>query len=250
LKFAAEFERYHMPYSTPFPANMVLADVNAAVSDRIAQALHAGQNLHSDHLAQAKQEVALREALGPQCTVDELVSSDIRLHALLSEHASQRYPSAGAPAWFVAAMATLDQRLDQINGRMDQMNGRMDQMNGRMDQMNGQVSAVFHNSRAYARNRQSMISGVSDAPLYPLMKTRPGAGNGFPGAAPGQLLAVVPLPGTMVGAPFPARIDQLRTLSAANLCRLADFFNDDFGIVQGDKQETRRDKFLKFIVGE
>jgi hypothetical protein len=244
-----------MPYSVAFPSSTALADHRAALSDRIAPALNAGDNLDKVHLSQAKKEIDFRNAIGPESvTGEEMLASEIRRHALLTEHAVQSYPGAGAPAWFQEAMGRLDERFDEVKAQNDALKAQNDELKAQNDEVKGQLAAIAHNAKAQARNLHAVLTGSADAQLHKLMKVTPGAGTGIPGVAPAPAAPPpadqVPLPGTMVGDPFPATIKDLRALTTNDLRSLAVFFNDDFGILRGEKPHERNEKFQKFVSGQ
>lgn len=109
----------------------------------------------------------------------------------------------------------------------------------------------FHatNTTRKSWNLRASSSLPLTQPLQPLLKTRAGWGPGLPGYPqyPEKEAAAASLGTEAPPRVFPANYGATFWLSEHDLSLLAAWFNDSFGIVEGDSLSDRRQKFLFFI---
>jgi hypothetical protein len=111
------------------------------------------------------------------------------------------------------------------------------------------VEAKTHNLRCYARNKVAFVS-YTDANLYAPVKTTPGVGAGLPAVVAAPLAAPPALADfTAPAAHFPATVNAFRRLKAKHVNRLSIEYNDDFGVVATDDEETIKKIFEKWLKG-
>lgn len=193
-----------------------------------APVIIAGAPLNVNDVNDSRRELRSRKRMRELGQVPEnsVSVSEIRHHAVISEHTVNLIAGAPAPAWFAPAVAAA---VAPIVSRLENSEARVKNCS-RVDAANNGV----HNAFA--------------SPLSPLCKIIAGLGPPLPGGAGGAGL-IAPTVGAVVGAPFPGTVAALNAITAAQINVLARLFNDQFGIVAGDGLLERRQKFRDFVCG-
>jgi len=113
------------------------------------------------------------------------------------------------------------------------------------------TSAALRNFRLQKRNGVALDTHNVQSQLNPLVKEVEGDGQGLPGHLHPATAVPHPIPvgQPMPSPPFPGNIEDLDSLTHANLSVLSMLYNDDFGIGASDELVVRRAKFRAWIRG-
>eukprot|EP00128_Syssomonas_multiformis_P009467 Colp12_sorted_trinity150504_noHs@16671 len=155
----------------------------------------------------------------------------------------------------------INQRLDSIERSIGQLKRSERQIQEQIADLEERVEAGFQQMESAITRNTALIEsihaqrlntstmslqGLTDAhrPLFELPKTTPGSFGKWPNQRRPRLVFVGAKPSD-VGIPFPASVQNLNTLSALQLRKLAWFYNIDLG----NNTERGRNRFRDFISG-
>ena len=212
-----------MSYASDIPANAQVAHAATAASlGDPATGHNAEDPIQLSDIGAARLELGKRKLAalnGGIVTDNELNMSTRRLVHVAAVQGQRAYGGA-APQW------ALD------------MQAGIDALNARMDRLSSQ--------------RYNASLSMDTFPLRSLHKIRAGLGATLPGFrgnipnAPTQAAAVgVPCP--IDHQYMPATYNEVNEITMTRLNRIAMWYNEDFGIQQGDDETTRRNKFKDWL---
>ena len=212
-----------MSYASNIPANNQVANATTAASLGAPAAGHAANDLcQLEHIGAARLELGKRKLAalnGGVVTEEEINMSTRRLVHVASVQGQQVYGGA-APQWAI------------------EMQNSLNSMNARMDRMSSQ--------------RYNASLSMDTFPLRSLHKIRAGLGPVLPGF--GGNVVHAPTHAAEVGTTcptdeyyVPSTYDELGKINMIRLNRIAMWYNEDFGIQQGDDENTRRLKFKDWL---
>jgi hypothetical protein len=183
-------------YTANIPALPPVVSAQAqALNALAAPAIQAGTPLNTQDVlaaqleAQARQNMRLHNDMS--VNNDELAEAEIRAHAVISSHAQQQFPGAGAPAWFgpamQAALAPLQNQMNvmqnQMNALQNQTNVLQNQMIGMQNQMNEMQNHMNFSERRNVARVYNSIVREENVPLQQLVDNNGVYPNGFPADA-------------------------------------------------------------------
>eukprot|EP00523_Entomoneis_sp_CCMP467_P003265 CAMPEP_0168745756 /NCGR_PEP_ID=MMETSP0724-20121128/14785_1 /TAXON_ID=265536 /ORGANISM="Amphiprora sp., Strain CCMP467" /LENGTH=245 /DNA_ID=CAMNT_0008793485 /DNA_START=101 /DNA_END=838 /DNA_ORIENTATION=- len=231
-----------------------------------APAIAAGAPRNAADVTAAAEETRARKRAK---TVDNALVSDAELAASItrevavaSEHAAGTYgvaaagaPAAGAPAWGVnlmrdmaaltANVATLTANVATLTANVGTLTANVGTLEGNVGTLSATVAGIDARQRlalAQRRNARKASSG-GNIPFVQLVKVNVGVGPPLPGAAaqnPNNDAVGTTYPNALA----PATLYELDSWTSAQISALAEWANDDFGIVDGDTVEVRKSKLL------
>lgn len=217
-------------YNTNIPSSPALADPDANNLAPIAPPTVAGTPRQINDLTNAAAETEARKLLKKTndnaVTTGEVAQSVCREFAVTAEYAAGLYGIGGAPAWAAPLLATVN----AIDARVTAMDAR-------------QRLAI-----AQRRNLRNQASGGA-TPFQQLVKVNAGVGPPLPQRAP-QGVAAAPVGTTYPLALAPLNHDALNSMTLDEISQLAEWANDDFGIVYGDLAPIQRNKLLQHYLYE
>lgn len=221
-------------YNMDIPGSTGLANAHAdGFCGPPAPAIASGNPRTAADLVHATAETRARKRQkkvdNASVTDAELSQSIIRETAVAAELAAGAYGIAGAPLWaaqLTANVATISATVAQIDARLRLGTAR----------------------RRNLRNHGTRGGGATP-PFHQLFKVHANLGPPLPGRA-AQNPVAAPVGSIYPVGIAPATRDDLNNMTLGQISRLAEWANDNFGIVAGDGIATSRNKLLDHYLYE
>lgn len=224
-------------YNVDIPPSAPLANTNMDTNDGVplGAAVTAGNPRSIAEVTSAVLETEARKrlkgAVDAAVTDDELAHSVTRTTAVVMEYAQGAYGmGVGAPAWAAPLLALVPVVTD---------------MDARLTAMDARQRVEL----AQRRNFRLSTAG-RDFQLHQLVKVNAGLGPPTPGQQPTANLAPAPIGTVYPNALAPTNYDDVSAMRLTDIGALAEWANDDFGIVTEDPIGLRRNKLLQRYLHE
>jgi len=212
---------------------------------------------HAQSVAKALK--GIKEIGNEPLVTDAVVqSAEVRAHTIEAAHASAEF----SPVNLAHFLQNINNRLDHLeqgfNNRMDHLeqgfNNRMDHLeqgfNNRLEHISDRldkISAISYNTQIVSRNAQQSVPH----PYLPLQKSIAGDGLALAQAVAHNAAtrnALVPLAQIPLLGDIPPNFNHnITSYNHNEILRLIIFYNNDFGILQGDTVPSRIDRFRRFL---
>lgn len=242
-------------YSVDIPPTVNLTDPAAAALAPSQPAIVAGSARAladvSNACAETKSRMKLRRNFD-NVTEDEVSEAVVREFAVASEVAAGLYGPAGTPPWATAMVNQVTALANQVTALANLPN-QVTALSNQVTALANQVAETNARGRSMEARSKNMArqSVGGNFELVQLCKVNADIGQPLPNAnAAGRLPAVGLVNAAAIGTVYPTAAggavrfprmwDDIDTLTHADISALAEWLNDDFGIVRNDAIGHRR----------